>query len=177
MSTLTLPERFTFFWSGPLSQWYPAHFTVPTFMGGRFIFNCAEQFMMVKKAETFRDFYTMIQIMNADHPRRQKELGRQVRGYDDDTWSQCSERIVEEGNFYKFSSNGDLLQHLLNTSGTSLVEASPYDKVWGVGLAESDPRIHDRSQWLGSNKLGFTLEKVRQRFETEEMFRNLNERR
>lgn len=149
---------FTFFFSetSPFSQWYRAKFTVD----GE-TFNCAEQFMMYCKALLFGDVECSRRIMLARHPRDQKSIGRQVRDFDESVWCDSREAIVYEGNHAKFTQNPDLLGILRATRGTTLVEASPYDRVWGIGLDASDPRARDPKQWRGLNLLGKILTQLR----------------
>ena len=149
---------FTFFFTeaSPFSQWYRCAFTV-----GENTFNCAEQYMMHGKALLFRDTETAAKILAADHPRDHKALGRKVTPFDDAAWKREREAIVRAGNHAKFTQNPALLELLLATKGTTLVEASPYDKIWGIGLAASDPRAQDPKQWKGQNLLGKILTELR----------------
>lgn len=149
-------ELFTFFWDGPFSQWYPAKFTASCIK-----FNCAEQFMMWSKATTFDDLATARLIMEKRDPRLQKQLGRKVKDFDPEIWDKIKNKVVEEASFFKFSQNPLLLQRLYETEGTTLVEASPYDKIWGIGLAADDPKAENRSTWQGQNLLGEILTEVR----------------
>jgi len=150
-------ERFTFFWSGPFSQWHPCEFIVD-----RIKYNCAEQFMMASKARTFSDDVSLQKIMETNNPQLQKSLGRKVSNFDESKWNEVADGFVFQGNIEKFNQNLDLLKKLFDTSGTTLVEASPYDKIWGIGLAEHDPRADNRATWLGQNRLGEVLTKVRE---------------
>lgn len=149
---------FTFFFTeaSPFSQWYRCSFTVE----GR-PFGCAEQFMMHGKALLFGDAGTAAKILAAEHPREHKALGRKVKPFDDAVWRREREAIVLAGNRAKFTQNPALRELLLATAGTTLVEASPYDRVWGIGLAESDPRAKDPAQWRGQNLLGKVLTRLR----------------
>jgi ribA/ribD-fused uncharacterized protein len=151
-------ETFTFFWhkKSPFSQWYPSPFTV----GGN-TYNCAEQYMMHQKALLFGDAEVAAQIMATPDPETQQALGRKVAHFVPKVWERECRKIVHDGNIAKFSQNEHLKQQLFATAGTTLVEASPSDKIWGVGLEESDPRIHDRSQWPGENRLGQVITQVR----------------
>lgn len=152
-------SRYTFFFTeaSPFSQWYRCSFVVD----GQ-AFNCAEQYMMYGKAMLFADPDVAAEILAADHPRQHKALGRKVKGYDEHTWRKNRERIVKDGNRAKFTQNAELGQLLAATAGTELVEASPYDKIWGIGLAESDPRAQDPKQWKGQNLLGKVLTELRE---------------
>jgi ribA/ribD-fused uncharacterized protein len=152
-------RRFTFFWQqeSPFSQWHPVEFVVK---GQRFV--CAEQYMMYGKAMLFGDQEVAGRILASASPKTHKALGRKVSGFDEKLWVRERERIVYEGNHAKFTQNAELLQKLLATAGTELVEASPTDRIWGVGLSEEDPRIQDPSQWRGQNLLGKVLTRLRE---------------
>ncbi len=157
-------ERFTFFWNGPFSQWDESDFELDGIEYG-----CAEKYMMAEKARLFEDEETLEMIMDTDDPRQQKKLGRLVDGFDlkvwqdeDDNYMPRCWNIVWRGNMAKFSQNLGLLQQLLATKGTALAEASPYDRIWGIGLAEGDPGCHYREAWRGRNYLGEVLTNVRE---------------
>ncbi len=149
---------FTFFFTeaSPFSQWFPCRFEVEGVA-----FTCAEQFMMHGKATLFGDTEVAARILAASHPREHKALGRKVAGFDDAVWKRERVRIVKDGNRAKFTQNDELLALLLSTKGTTLVEASPYDKIWGIGLSENDPRAMDPAQWNGQNLLGVVLTELR----------------
>jgi ribA/ribD-fused uncharacterized protein len=149
---------FTFFFTeaSPFSQWYRCRFTA-----GEHTFNCAEQYMMHGKAVLFGDPDTAAKILVADHPRQHKALGRKVTGFDDAIWRREREGIVRAGSRAKFTQNPALRELLLATRGTTLVEASPYDRIWGIGLAATDPRAQDPASWRGQNLLGKILTALR----------------
>lgn len=138
------------------SNWFPSRFVVRGIT-----FNCVEQYMMYYKAMMFGDKVTAAKIMKASHPAKHKELGREVVGYVDDLWVARRKRVVVHACLAKFSQNPQLFETLRMTLGTIMVEASPYDKIWGVGLGENDPRILDPSQWKGLNLLGEALMEAR----------------
>ncbi len=150
-------EQFTLFWHGPFSQWEPSPFRV-----GGLSFTHAEQFMMHAKAVLFGNRVRATAILAATTPKEMKVLGRAVDGFDPDVWDLFREGVVYTGSYAKYTQNPELCAALLATRGTTLVEASPYDKVWGIGLAEDDPRARDRSQWQGLNLLGQVLTRVRE---------------
>ncbi len=141
-----------------LSQWHPSPFEV---QGCRYA--TAEHYMMAAKARLFGDGERLEQILASADPGRAKALGRQVRGFDGATWGRHRSEIVIRGNVAKFRSSPELLAYLLGTGDAVLVEASPYDRIWGVGLGEEDPRARDPLQWRGQNLLGFALMAVRER--------------
>jgi len=144
------------------SNWFISEFVVKDLH-----FNCVEQMMMTAKAYLFGDMAAAAKILAASHPRDHKALGRSVSGYDDAIWSERRGRIVAHGCYAKFSQNQVLREALLATGETLLVEASPYDPVWGVGLGQHDPRILDPRQWKGQNLLGIALMQVRDRLRAE----------
>ncbi|MDQ1234625.1 ribA/ribD-fused uncharacterized protein [Paenibacillus sp. SORGH_AS306] len=152
-------ESFLFFYrdTSPFSQWYPASFILE---GQQF--TSAEQYMMYGKAQLFGDREIARRVIEAPHPRQQKALGRQVQRFDNDLWNQEAKNIVYRGNHAKFTQNPELLLVLLATAGHTLVEASPTDRIWGIGLAEDDPRIHQRATWRGTNWLGEVLTQLRE---------------
>lgn len=151
-------SAFTFFFTeaSPFSNWYPCRFVVDGIE-----FNCTEQHMMHGKAMLFGDTDVAAEVLAAAHPREHKALGRKVKNFDDHVWRRERVRIVTAGNRAKFTQNPDLLAQLLATAGTTLVEASPYDKIWGIGLDAKDPRASDPAQWKGQNLLGKLLTELR----------------
>ncbi len=149
-------EKFTFFYGGPFSQWYMTDFVV-----GALTYNCAEQYMMAEKARLFGDGVTLLKIMTSKSPKEQKALGRRVENFDADVWNEVAKDIVYKGNYSKFQDPG-LKEILLWTRGTTLVEASPYDTIWGIGLDAMDQRAQNRDTWKGTNWLGEVLTKLRE---------------
>jgi ribA/ribD-fused uncharacterized protein len=139
-----------------LSQWWPCRFTLN---GQRY--SSAEQFMMASKARLFGDSETCAAILSTDDPARMKALGRKVRGYDEARWTAVRFDAVSVGNVAKFGQDELLKHYLLSTGEDVLVEASPTDRVWGVGWAPKDSRARDPRQWQGLNLLGFALMRAR----------------
>lgn len=138
------------------SQWYPCHFVID---GIRY--NCAEQYMMAEKARIFHDEITRKKILQATDPSVIKKLGREVQNFDAAIWDVESYNVVVRGNVAKFSQNEDLRKVLTATGMSVLVEASPYDTIWGIGMNQADAEKVLPYRWKGSNKLGFALMKVR----------------
>ncbi|KAK3612627.1 hypothetical protein CHS0354_042137 [Potamilus streckersoni] len=140
---------FEFFWlkKSPFSQWYPK-----SFVAGDHQFVTAEQFMMYQKAD---------KILKERNPRKQQKLGRQVKNFNPQKWKEVCLEIVKTANFHKFSQNEGLKNHLFSTYPKILVEASPYDRIWGIGRAASDPKAQTKETWLGHNLLGYALTDVR----------------
>ncbi|WP_391858183.1 NADAR family protein [Streptomyces silvisoli] len=141
-----------------LSQWWPAEFAVD---GVRY--PTAEHWMMAGKARLFGDERTAAEVLAAGHPNEAKALGRQVRGFDEELWARHRWDLVVEGNVAKFGQHPALRDFLLGTRSRVLVEASPLDRVWGIGLAADDERAADPARWRGSNLLGFALMEARSR--------------
>lgn len=139
-----------------LSQWYPANFTVDGHT-----YPTAEHFMMAGKALAFGDQETFGRVLNAASPNAAKRLGREVRGFDEAHWQQVRCDLVVQGNLEKFRQNPALRDYLLGTDECVIVEASPVDRIWGIGLSADDPRATNPEQWDGLNLLGFALMAVR----------------
>ncbi len=160
--------KFLFFWghrprhdgsAGPgcLSQWWPSPFTVDGLT-----FATAEHWMMWSKAILFGDKATADQILRAGHPSEAKNLGREVKRFDAEVWERERFAIVVAGSIAKFRQHQDLQAFLLGTGKRVLVEASPLDRIWGIGLAATDPKAGDPAQWQGANLLGFALMHARE---------------
>lgn len=140
------------------SQWWPSPFAVD----GE-TYATAEHWMMVQKARLFGDEATALRIFAAATPSQAKALGREVRGFEQSRWEQQRFALVCAGNQHKFSQHSDLAAFLLSIGEQVLVEASPVDRIWGIGLAADDARAQDPRSWDGLNLLGFALMAVRDR--------------
>ena len=141
-----------------LSQWYPAPFTVADV-----VYPTMEHFMMASKARLFGDEETAAKILKAPNPGSAKRFGREVRGFHDATWNEQRIDIIIEGGLAKFSQHPRLRDFLLSTGDRVLVEASPSDRIWGIGLAADDALAATPETWNGLNLLGFSLMQVRSR--------------
>lgn len=139
------------------SNWYPSAFEAD---GKKY--QHVEQYMMERKALLFGDIEIAEKIMNSNAPVTAKALGRKVRGYKEEVWKENREEIVFQGLMAKFSSNDLLKNALLETENAPLVEASPYDAIWGIKLPMNHPDSLDPKKWRGLNLLGKVLEKTRQ---------------
>ncbi|CAB4175443.1 NADAR [uncultured Caudovirales phage] len=151
--------KYTFFYRtrNPFSNWHPCTFEDEE--GNEY--NCSEQWMMAGKAKLFGDEETREDILFERDPGKQKALGRKVKNFDSSIWNEFAKQIVYDGCYLKFTQNPKLLAFLLETEGTLLVEAAAYDTVWGIGLSEDDPKIHDPKNWRGTNWLGEVLTQLR----------------
>ena len=141
---------------GCFSQWQKSYFEEDDYE-----YCCAEQYMMGQKALLFNDKESFEKILVEKHPKIIKALGRQVKNFDAKEWDKIKYKVVLDGNFYKFSQNKEMLEILLSTDNKILVEASPYDKIWGVGLDENNEKIYNPNYWKGENLLGFALMEIR----------------
>lgn len=141
-----------------LSQWWPAPFTVDGVE-----YATAEHWMMASKARLFGDVDAERIAVGAAHPSQAKKAGRIVRGFDEDVWARERYGIVVEGSVHKFAAHPDLRAFLLGTGTRVLVEASPLDRVWGIGLAADAAGADDPRRWRGPNLLGFALMEARER--------------
>lgn len=149
-------SKFVFFWGGWPSQWSKSPFEIDGIP-----YNCGEQFMMAEKARVFNDPSNEAQILVTTNPGTQKALGRAVVGFDADLWNSICRGIVFRGNLARFEQNETLRDHLLATGNRTLVEASPKDRIWGIGLHQDDPRAQVPEEWRGRNWLGIALMQVR----------------
>ncbi len=140
-----------------LSQWYPAPFE---HAGVRYA--TAEHWMMAEKARLFGDDEVARAVVADDDPRAAKRLGRAVRGFDEARWTERRDEVVRRGNELKFAAHPPLADVLERTGDAVLVEASPRDRVWGIGRSAEDPGARDPSRWKGLNRLGFALMAVRE---------------
>jgi ribA/ribD-fused uncharacterized protein len=141
-----------------LSQWWPSPFVVDGVS-----YASAEHWMMAGKARLFGDAEAERRAVEAANPAVAKKAGRLVRGFDEAVWERERFGIVVEGSVHKFTAHAGLRAFLLGTGERVLVEASPLDRVWGIGLASDDERASDPGRWRGPNLLGFALMEARDR--------------
>lgn len=158
-------DDFIFFWGHTgtgkacLSQWYPSPFVI-----GGVYYNCAEQYMMAEKARIFGDEKAREEILASYNPMDMKKLGRRVRNFNSYVWDVNCADVVKRANLAKFSQNPKLKEFLLSTGDRILVEASPNDNIWGIGMSADNPDAIIPSRWPGENRLGFVLMEVREMF-------------
>jgi ribA/ribD-fused uncharacterized protein len=141
-----------------LSQWWPAAFTVDGVT-----YPTAEHWMMAGKARLFGDAEAERAALDAAHPAQAKRAGRLVRGFDEEVWRRERYALVADGSTYIFGQDPALRAFLAATGDRVLVEASPVDRIWGIGLAAKDERARDPARWRGENLLGFALMEARAR--------------
>ena len=176
---LTLVEKgarpkFLFFWGHTpkvpgrvdqscLSNWFPAPFSL-----NGILYPTTEHYMMAEKARLFEDAECLEKILAAKSPGAAKRFGRQVRRFDDEKWKAHRFEIVTTGNVEKFRQNDEIGEMLVRTGSKVLVEASPRDRIWGIGMGKTNPKAEDPRQWNGLNLLGFALMEVRARLKETE---------
>ncbi|UKB79710.1 NADAR family protein [Chryseobacterium sp. MEBOG07] len=157
--------KFLFFWGHTakdiitkscFSQWFPGKFEE-----NGIVYKTAEHYMMAGKARLFNDAEIEEEILKAATPNQAKALGRKVKNFDPTIWDEHKYEMVTQGNLLKFSQNQYFKDFLLSTGDKILVEASPYDRIWGIGMQETDTRAQNPLLWNGENLLGFALMEVR----------------
>jgi hypothetical protein len=167
---VTLTDDLALFYHGPLSQWWYSKFVVDDV-----VYNCTEQYMMHKKAQVFGDKETAYAIMHVkplnpafitqkdftEFPREQKRLGRLVKPFNEDIWDNICRPLVFRGNTARYQQDSLFHAMLELTGQRTIVEASPYDPIWGIGMKRDDPLARDKATWKGKNYLGYVLTDVR----------------
>jgi ribA/ribD-fused uncharacterized protein len=146
---------------GCFSQWWPAPFKV-----GEQSYPTAEHFMMYSKASLFEDKGIAEEILRTESCSKVKALGRQVKDFDSQLWMEHRFAVVLRANLAKFSQNEELKDYIFSTGDAILVEASPTDVIWGIGMAEDEARVSSPSDWRGMNLLGFALMRTRSLLES-----------
>ena len=158
-SQTVITNDFVMFWKppSPFGQWTASPFTVDDVD-----YVCAEQYMMAEKARLFGDAAMEKRIMGTSSPRAQRKLGRRVVGFQDSLWIEKRCDIVFKGNVAKFTQNEDFFTRLMETGSRTLVEASPMDRIWGIGIKANEERAYHPDRWKGMNLLGKVLMEVRE---------------
>ncbi|MBS1505674.1 MAG: NADAR family protein [Bacteroidetes bacterium] len=158
--------KFIFFWGHTqnieevgkfvFSQWFNAPFEKDGIE-----YKTAEHWMMACKALLFKDLEVFERIVKATKPAEVKDLGRRIKNFEESTWNANKYEIVKKGNIYKFQQNKQLGDYLRQTGDRIIVEASPVDAIWGIGLAADSNQIENPHTWRGENLLGFALMETR----------------
>lgn len=139
------------------SQWFASPFEADGIH-----YATAEHYMMAAKARLFEDTHHLQKILECEHPGEAKKLGRNVENFQPEVWAQHRTNIVRQANVHKFSQHAALGQYLLDTGERILVEASPRDRIWGIGMGASNADAGDPRRWRGLNLLGFALMAARE---------------
>lgn len=166
---MKITDKYVFFWGGDFSNWAtspiviePGTIICNVLITSKLILPTAEHYFMVHKALFFKDLETFSLILNSVTPKEAKKLGRKVSGFDESKWETEREIAMMEALRYKFLQNSGYRDQLLSKDyrDKTFVEASPYDRIWGIGVGEDDPNLLDESRW-GLNLLGKCLCNVR----------------
>lgn len=172
---MKVTENYVFFWGGVFSNWYTSPIKLENTsivnMDGNeenVVFPTSEHYFMYLKAMAFGDNDSAWKIIHTETPKEAKKLGRGVKGFNDAEWELLREPKMLIALRAKFSQNPELKKELLSPKykGKHFVEASPYDKIWGIGKGEEDPTLLETTEW-GLNLLGRCLDKIREEFEDE----------
>lgn len=148
--------EYTFFYKDKIAQW-----NMKDFYEEGIKYCCAEQYMMYHKAVLFNDFEIAEKIIKSINPKEIQELGRLVKNFNEKVWKENRNKIIIKGNILKFSQNKELKEILFATENTILVEASPTDFLYGIGLGMEDPNLANKDFWRGENLIGIILMHVR----------------
>ncbi len=151
-----------------LSQWYRSGFKLDGVH-----YKTSEHWMMAQKAKLFNDLDSFEEIVKSDSPKEAKSLGRKIKNFGPDVWDEYKYKIVIDGNIQKFTQNTELFDYLKSTKGKYLVEASPNDDMWGIGISDDSNDIDNPYLWRGENLLGFALMEVRDQLDKLEYFKPL----
>lgn len=159
---MRITDTHIYFWGSYLSNWFKC-----SFKDEQYTYLSSEAYLMAQKALLFNDIASAEKIVNTNDPKKQKVLGRQVKGFKDDIWNKHKFNLMVKGLILKFEQNSNLKEQLIKTENKILVEGSPYDKIWGVGLHYDDDLILNEKNWLGENLLGKALMKTRDILKTQ----------
>lgn len=152
---MIITDDYVLFYGGPFSNWAESPFQLDGIT-----FNCSEQYFMYRKAMQFGDITSANKILKEKSPAAQKELGKKVSNYVESEWNNVRYDVMLTALREKFQLPA-FKSALLKTDNRTIVEASPYDKIWGIGLLANDPRVLNPDEWLGLNLLGKCLMQVR----------------
>ncbi len=153
-----ITDKYVFFWGSEFSNWYPSEFE---YKDNRF--SNSEQAFMWEKANHFSDNIIAESILQTPNPGLNKALGRQVANFDAKEWTRVSYQIMVDVCFNKFRQDKELKELLLSTGNKIIVEASPEDRIWGIGMHWRNEDCLDETKWMGQNLLGKALMEVRDR--------------
>ena len=154
---MKITDKYIFFYGGIYSQWYRCKISI-----GGIEYCTNEQYMMAKKAELFHDHLAYDAIMISQDPASQKSWGKRVKNFDKDEWEAVARDIVYDANYAKFTQHEDFRKQLIDSGDKIIVEGSPTDCIWGIGMSCDDPGILDPKNWRGTNWLGEAIMKVRE---------------
>ena len=166
---MLITKEYTFFYKDKIAQW-----NMKSFQDDTNIYCCAEQYMMYHKAILFNDLEIADRIMRIRNVKQIKQLGREVKNFDNQIWDENKFDIVVKGNFLKFNKNPNFKKELYKYKDKEFVEASPVDRIWGIGLHYEDDKVLDKSKWKGQNLLGKAINKVKEMLFEKEIKKEVN---
>jgi ribA/ribD-fused uncharacterized protein len=160
-------DTHVYFWGGKceFSNWHRRHKLILDPLNDDQMFDSSEQHFMWWKALFFGDMRICDLIAKQPDPAITKKLGREIKGYNDRLWSCVRLGYMTYSCYLKFSQNPDLKKFILDTGDRILVEASPLDKIWGIGIGEEDAAAG--KSWNGQNLLGIALMDVRSKLKVD----------
>jgi ribA/ribD-fused uncharacterized protein len=156
MSDIVTGNGLCIFWTAWPSNWQFSPMLIDSVK-----YSCVEQYMMSMKARLFGDRATLTKIMTTVIPKVQKQLGREVKGFDQDIWTDVAYEVVLRATVEKYRQNPKLMILLQKSGNVEFVEASPYDTIWGIGLGPDNPDALDKTKWKGQNLLGKAITQAR----------------
>ena len=164
---MKITDKHVLFWGEWPSNWYKTEFEAEVMIDGKKekkTFYNSEQYFMFIKAVVFGDYDTANKILATKDPKKAKQLGREVKNYDDEVWSRMRYKVMVDANKAKYGQNEELKKLILSDElkGKGFVEASPIDGIWGIKLGENDPLADDEAHWKGQNLLGKALDETRE---------------
>lgn len=160
---MRITDEYVFFWT---KQDVYSNFYYTPFTHQGIKFKWAEQAIMYRKAKLFRAHEIAERVLLASHPNECKSLGRSKDiPFDNAVWDNNKLFIFEEIILDKFK-DPKLLAIMKSTGDRKFVEASPYDKIWGIGMKEDHPDATNRTKWKGQNLLGQVLDNVKRKLTT-----------
>lgn len=148
-----------YFWNSSLSNFHKMSIEIEGDKGEKF--PTSEHLFMYYKALHFNDLDAAERITRVKPPAFAKDIGRAVRNYNDEEWDNVRYQYMVDTLRRKYANPSKERDFLVGTHPKILVEGSPYDKVWGVGIHYKDRRIVDVRNWEGDNLLGKALMEVR----------------
>lgn len=158
---MKITKNYLFFWKEWPSQWKRESFR-EVIDDVSIQFKSCEHYMMYRKATLFPGNEEITkQILETEHPSDVKRFGRMVKNFDSFVWDSLKWDVVYRGNYLRFTQNPASMKKLLETGNVTLVEASPYDRIWGIGMGEDDCNLMNVHEW-GENLLGKILTQLRE---------------
>ena len=165
---MKITDKFVFFWKAYIANWSITPHGLKTIINGQKVcVPTSEHLFMAFKAEFFKDWENLQNIVNSTTPREAKDFGRLIKNYNEEAWNNVRFNMMLKALTFRFEQDEKFAEQLMGDKfkDKEFVEASPIDRIWGIGLAETDPNIEDKSKWRGTNLLGQCLNTLRKNME------------